>query len=723
MVKNEHKKIYYPGLDALRLFAIIGVIGYHYYPQHLPGGFIGVDLFFVLSGFLLAHSLIPRLERGRSLNYAALVLRRVIRLWLPLFFMLVVSIALINLIAPDFLYNVRAAFLSALTFTNNWWQISQGASYFAEFVHPSAYTHLWYVALQMQLYIVFPILIWLAVRLLRDRRLITVSFIILAAVSALAMALLFQPDGDPSRIYYGTDTRAFAFALGIAAAAYRPRKIHLTFPIRDMLSIVSLVVLIMLSRSLMDQAAVTYRGGMLIAAVVSAVLVRSLATTEGFVAPFFGIKPFNVTSKIVYSLYLWYYPVYAVCGRLPHIQKMPLLQFVILIVLAIITYIIAEAFLAGRINKALFYTPTREERIQAARAARAAREAAENRTEREIRAEKRRRAAEKPTITPKRAIAVALTVAVLLSATVGCVRAPSGENQTVAEMEAQLAENQRRIEEQRAKALEAKYADLPDIAGLARNVMIFAHNLDVTFVGDSILLSAASSLVETFPKATIDGKVGRQLNQSADVVRQLEANGQLADIVVIVLGSNGPFTPEQLDDLADTIGKRTIFFVNTHVNRAWQDDVNAALTDYAKKHKNAYLIDWKAQVDQHPEWLYEDGTHCNPDGAAGFSNVVANALFKTLSDTHPELLGDVPPASGDKGAETANEQPATDSKAAAKEKKTEQSAPDKKTDKADKQEKKDKSEKKSEKKEKAEKADKAKQTAQKDNNDKDNKQA
>ncbi len=708
MAKAEQKKTYYPALDALRLFAIVGVIGYHYYPQHLPGGFIGVDLFFVLSGFLIAHSLIPRLEHGRPLNYATFVLRRLIRLWLPLFFMLMVSLALINVIAPDFLYNVRAAFWSALTFCNNWWQIAQGASYFAEFVHPSAYTHLWYVALQMQLYIVFPILIYLAVRILRDRRLITGAFLIIAAISAIAMALLFQPDGDPSRIYYGTDTRAFAFALGIAAAAYRPKRFHLVFPARDMLSIISIVVLIMLSRTLMDQAAITYRGGMLLAAFFAAILVRCLATSEGFLAPILGVKPVNIASKIVYSLYLWYYPVYAVCGRLPHIQKMPALQIIILIILAIITYIIAEAYFARRINKALFYTPTREERIQAAREARAAREAAENRSARERRAEQRRREAERPNITPTRAIAVVLTVAVLLSATVGCVRAPSGKNQTVAEMEAQLAENQKRIEAQRAKALEAKYADLPDIPGLARNVMIFCHNLDVTFVGDSILLSAASSLVETFPKATIDGKVGRQLNQSADVVRQLEANGQLADIVVVVLGSNGPFTPEQLEDLTETIGKRTIFFVNTHVNRAWQDDVNTALTEFVKKHKNTYLIDWKSKVDQHPEWLYEDATHCNPDGANGFANVVANVLFNKLRDTHPELLEEVPP--GDAAAEQAGsaENPANAATAAAPtDTDSSDSGEKEKTKKADKKEKKDKTD-------KADKKDKAKTDEKKD---------
>lgn len=690
--KHDRKKTYYPALDALRLFAIFGVIAYHYYPQYLPGSFIGVDLFFVLSGFLLAQSLIPRLEHGRPLNYLSFVLRRLIRLWVPLLFMLVLSLALINIIAPAFLYNARTAFWSALTFTNNWWQISQGASYFAEFVHPSAYTHLWYVALQMQLYILFPIFIFLAVRFLRDRRLITGAFLFIAVISALAMALMFQPDGDPSRIYYGTDTRAFAFSLGIAAAAFRPKKIRLTSPARDMLSIVSFIVLIMLSRTLMDQSAITYRGGMFLAALFAAILVRSLATTEGFVAPLLGIKPLSKASKIVYSLYLWYYPVYAIGSRLPHIQKMPALQFLILIILATLTYLIAEANLARRINKALFATPTRQERSEAVRKAHAKRDAAENRSAGEPRSPKRRHGAEATGITTKRIIAYVLTLAMLTSATVGCVRAPSGKNQTVAEMEAQLLENQKRIEAQRAKALEAKYADLPDIPGLARNVMIFAHNLDVTFVGDSILLSAASALVEIFPKAAIDGKVGRQLNQSADVVRQLEANGQLADIVVVVLGSNGPFTAEQLDNLADTIGnKRTIFFVNTHVNRAWQDDVNTSLTEYVAKHKNAHLIDWKSIISKHPEWLYEDATHCNPDGAAGFSNLVANALFEELRDSHPELMEEVPPDIASEAADAQDNaantaQSAEKSDKAEKEKSAEKDKKDKK-DKNDKEEK------------------------------------
>ena len=163
--------------------------------------------------------------------------------------------------------------------------------------------------------------------------------------------------------------------------------------------------------------------------------------------------------------------------------------------------------------------------------------------------------------------------------------------------------------------------------------MLFCRDLKVTFVGDSILLGAAAPLTEVFPLATIDGKVGRQLSQSGEVIQGLIDNGGMNDIVVLVLGSNGPFTEEQLDALMKQIGDRQVYLINTKVPREWQDGVNEMLKNYADKSKkdNFHMIDWKSFIDQHPELLYEDGTHPTPEGSEQFAKLIADRLYEDLA--------------------------------------------------------------------------------------------
>ena len=230
-------------------------------------------------------------------------------------------------------------------------------------------------------------------------------------------------------------------------------------------------------------------------------------------------------------------------------------------------------------------------------------------------------------------VALVLIVALCFSSGVGFARAQSGENETVAEMQAQIAANEALIAKQQALDEREKMASVQDIPYLDRSVMLFSRELKVTFVGDSILLGAAAPLTEVFPQSVIDGKVGRQLSQSADVVQSLLDSGSMNDVVVIVLGSNGPFTEDQLDSLMQMLGDREVFLMTTHVPREWQDNVNAMLQSYADKSKkdNFHLIDWQSLITQHPEWLYEDDTHPTPEGAEQFAKLIADTLYDTLA--------------------------------------------------------------------------------------------
>ena len=194
---------------------------------------------------------------------------------------------------------------------------------------------------------------------------------------------------------------------------------------------------------------------------------------------------------------------------------------------------------------------------------------------------------------PLNALVGLLVVLLSLSCVAGLVRSQNIDNQTTEEMQMQIEANERMLKAKQAAEDRHAQDDIADIPYLNRSTMLYCRNLNVTFVGDSILLAAAAPLSEVFPSAIIDGEVGRSLNYSDGVLDQLAAEGKLYDTVVLVLGTNGPFTDDQLENLLSRLGDKQVFVVNTLVPRPCQKDVNAQLEGRANpiKKDNVILID------------------------------------------------------------------------------------------------------------------------------------
>lgn len=610
MKKEAPRKEYFPALDSLRLFAMLAILAYHYAPHLVSGGFIGVDLFLVISGFLLARSLMKWEFKDFGIKYLAYTIKRVLRLGVPLVIVFLAVVSIINLFYSDLLYNIRGALISSVCFVNNWWQINLGFSYFEQYVHPSAFTHLWYVSVLMQLGLLWPLLIVGLRRMKKSPQFIAVVQIVLAVVSAVLMAVLYAGNGDPSRVYYGTDTRLYAFALGGAlGTVWHPGKVarergagfsHLAGGI----GIVGMVILGVFSVKLQDQALLTYRGGMFLSAVVSTVVVAALTVPNSYVQRLLSFNWLVFLGKCTFSTYLWYYPVLTMGGMTPFLSANKWIQWIILLALSIATYLFIEKAFVSKLTHGKLPDMRRFRNFLASM-----------------------------TTNWVHFVAVVLLVALCVSSGFGFARATSGENETVAEMQAQIEANERLLAKQKALQERNAQAEIKDVDYLSRSVMLFCRDLKVTFVGDSILLGAAAPLTEVFPLATIDGKVGRQLSQSGEVIQGLIDNGGMNDIVVLVLGSNGPFTEEQLDALMKQIGDRQVYLINTKVPREWQDGVNEMLKNYADKSKkdNFHMIDWKSFIDQHPELLYEDGTHPTPEGSEQFAKLIADRLYEDLA--------------------------------------------------------------------------------------------
>ncbi|MBX5464626.1 MAG: acyltransferase, partial [Clostridia bacterium] len=213
---------YIPGLDGLRALAVIAVVAYHLGLPQAAGGLLGVDVFFVISGYLITDQLVAEYRRSGRIHLGQFWLRRARRLLPALYFMLLAVAAWLALFDPARLASLRGDLLAAFLYVSNWWFIFHKVSYFARFGPPSPLGHLWSLAVEEQFYLLWPLLLLAGLRLFRRPRRLLPPVLLLGALSALAMALLFQPGGDPTRVYDGTDTRAFALLLGAALALLGP---------------------------------------------------------------------------------------------------------------------------------------------------------------------------------------------------------------------------------------------------------------------------------------------------------------------------------------------------------------------------------------------------------------------------------------------------------------------------------------------------------------------
>jgi peptidoglycan/LPS O-acetylase OafA/YrhL len=311
-----------PALDGLRAAAVAAVLLYHGDITWARGGYLGVDAFFVLSGFLITSLLLGEWQATGGIHLLRFWRRRARRLLPALFLVLGVVALFAATWAPvDTLHHLRWDAFATLGYVANWRFITSGGSYFAQFSSPSPLQHVWSLAIEEQFYLVWPPAFLLLLRFTRGSRGVLLGITVgLAGASALLMAVLFAPGGDPSRVYYGTDTRAQSLLIGAALAlVLERRQFGVTRIGRTMLhasAVGAAGLLLWAWARTADDADWLYRGGLTATAVLVAVVITSVtAATPGPLGRLLSLRPVRWIGLISYGLYLWHSPVYVLLSR------------------------------------------------------------------------------------------------------------------------------------------------------------------------------------------------------------------------------------------------------------------------------------------------------------------------------------------------------------------------------------------------------------------------
>jgi peptidoglycan/LPS O-acetylase OafA/YrhL len=625
---------YIPALDGLRAVAVMAVLFYHGNVRWMPGGFLGVDVFFVISGYLITSLLLSDWREHHRIRFGNFYLRRARRLLPALFVMLGVVSLYSILFLPDTVSALRGEVVAAVFYVENWWLIFRNVSYFVQ-AQPSLLRHVWSLAVEEQFYLLWPLILsFLLARFGRRRDQLLYVVLAGALASTVLMAILYQPFTDPSRVYFGTDTRASTMLIGAALAiVWSPwrltRDTGRNAPIvLDGMAVVGLLGVLWFFLNAGEIDAWMYRGGFLVVALFSALLIAATVHPAARLTPaVFGTRPFLWVGIRSYGIYLWHWPIFMVTR--PHVD-VPLTGIPLLVLRIALTFgaawlsyrYVEEPIRHGALGRwwHTFQRATGERRrrlrttfafgggalvvgilIIAAGLAGA-------------------EPAGRPPGFPSAAAikftpsGASTTVAPSSTATSA---APSGSTAPTASSKP-ASSGSTSTAGQTTTAPPATTSTLPPVVP-AR----------VTAIGDSVMLGAADPMKTTIGDTRLwfDAAESRQFSAGVDTIQTLRDEGQLGDEVVVQLGTNGSINPDDFDRMMGALkGVKKVIIVNAKVPRVWEDQVNEVLADGVKRYKNAVLVDWHAYASDHPEFFWDDEIHLRPEGAQAYAQLIAGYL-------------------------------------------------------------------------------------------------
>ena len=625
---------YLPGLDGLRAVAIIGVLLYHAGIDWMPGGFLGVDVFFVISGFLITSLILEEYDRSGRVNFTKFYLGRARRL-LPAVAVLLIAVGLAVLIVyQDALSAFREDALATVFYVNNWWYIFVDQSYFESVGRPPLLKHLWSLSVEEQFYLIWPVFALLLMRS-GGRPLVRRLALVLAIASTVWMAVLsirngYPVDADPSRAYFGTDSHSMGLLVGAALATmWRPGRLSTQVPrgaqlIITGIGVASLAAVIGFYLFVGEFTPWLYRGGFLALAFFTTALIAAVTHPASFLGPALGTGILRYIGRRSYGIYLWHWPIFMVTRPGIDVEWSEPVTFVVRIAL---TLVIAE------LSYRLVEMPIRRGVIGRAWSA--------------VRSGGTLGMRAIATLIATGIVTVvgaAVAIALIMNPGDGRDAIPPdvAEAMGIADggpLELAIDEESSDAQDDAAAnataGISTESGTDPGITNddstdsgepVLSDEEIRAANGPVSVIGDSVVLGARSAIKDAIPGARVDAKVSRMPGGFTGRVKKLDRRDKLANVVVVHPATNGVINAKIMRGILDPLTDyERVVIVNASVPRSWEKQNNKVIAKVTPDYPNVVVADWKSASDGRSEYFVSDGVHLTGSGAAAFAEVIREA--------------------------------------------------------------------------------------------------
>lgn len=621
------KRRYITGLDGIRAIAVIMVLAYHLKLALFKSGFLGVTVFFVLSGYLITGILISEVEEEGTIDLKNFWLRRIRRL-VPAVMSMAVVIIFVSAVVNRIIFTKGCKdFLASVLGFNNWWQIFNKVSYFEAAGVTSPFTHCWSLAIETQFYLIYPLILLGIYKLVKSRGegrakrglLFAGVTLLLALISVILMIVLFDPQQDASRVYYGTDTRAFSLLFGALLAIlweYRMVPRRLSASVNMVLGSVSFAVLLVMTIAINGSSNFWYRGGQFFGTILTVLMVYAVSGRKTWLSRFLSNPVLKWIGDRSYSIYLWHYPIILLISKgIKASWWITLIEIVLSVVLAELSYRFIETPIRhGIIGEYLNILRSRPKSRQ----------------------EKKRQIQ-----VARRSLKVMAGTFVLTVSLILCMIFVPKKNalDTLQKREAKAKETGKMTEEQLAKqkANGSESDDTICTADLTDDEIL--EGLNLLLIGDSIAVDVTDDFYEMFPNSVSDTKIGRITSLGKQVLDSyIDEKKWEGEGVIFASLSNSPINGE-LEDIREKIGKDMPLFLTTVriPHDTFEEESNSKIKKFVEENDHTYLIDWYAASEGHDEYFDADDTHLLSAGAKAYAKCIKEAVLDAYKKENIEI--------------------------------------------------------------------------------------
>lgn len=621
------KRRYITGLDGIRAIAVIMVLAYHLKLALFKSGFLGVTVFFVLSGYLITGILISEVEEEGTIDLKNFWLRRIRRL-VPAVMSMAVVIIFVSAVVNRIIFTKGCKdFLASVLGFNNWWQIFNKVSYFEAAGVPSPFTHCWSLAIETQFYLIYPLILLGIYKLVKSRGegrakrglLFAGVTLLLALISVILMIVLFDPQQDASRVYYGTDTRAFSLLFGALLAIlweYRMVPRRLSASVNMVLGSVSFVVLLVMTIAINGSSNFWYRGGQFVGTILTVLVIYTVSGRKTWLSRFLSNPVLKWIGDRSYSIYLWHYPIILLISKgIKASWWITLIEIVLSVVLAELSYRFIETPIRhGIIGEYLNILRSRP---------------------------KSRREKKRQVQVARRSLKVMAGTFVLTVSLILCMVFVPKENalDTLQKRETKAKETGKMTEEQLAKqkANGSESDDTICTADLTDDEIL--EGLNLLLIGDSIAVDVTDDFYEMFPNSVSDTKIGRITSLGKQVLDSyIDEKKWEGEGVIFASLSNSPINGE-LEAIREKIGKDMPLFLTTVriPHDTFEEESNSKIKKFVEENDHTYLIDWYAASEGHDEYFDADDTHLLSAGAKAYAKCIKEAVLDAYKKENIEI--------------------------------------------------------------------------------------